>query len=160
MWVADTTRNCLECFHSELSGLTLVDLAIDPSLASSENITTIQGSVPDVLAGIENEKEDIILCINHLEHLWNPERALQEIHRILKKGGTLLLNVPSWRGKWFLEFISFDLKLGPPDEMDDHKNYYDLKDLWPLLVKTGFKPSKIKIFSHKFGLSTFAVCNK
>ena len=42
--------------------------------------------------------------------------------------------------------------------MDDHKAYYDPRDLWPMLVEAGFKPSKITCFRHKFGLNTFAVC--
>ena len=42
--------------------------------------------------------------------------------------------------------------------MNDHKCYYDVRDLWPLLVRAGFRPSDIKCFSHKFGLNTFAVC--
>jgi len=42
--------------------------------------------------------------------------------------------------------------------MDDHKMYYDERDLWPLLVRAGFAPSQIRCFSHKFGLNTFAIC--
>ncbi len=42
--------------------------------------------------------------------------------------------------------------------MDDHKLYYDPRDLWPLLVRAGFKPPAIRCFRHKFGLNTFAVC--
>jgi hypothetical protein len=42
--------------------------------------------------------------------------------------------------------------------MDDHKNYFDPKDLWPLLVKAGFRPRNIRCFRHKFGLNTFAIC--
>jgi hypothetical protein len=44
--------------------------------------------------------------------------------------------------------------------MDDHKMYYDERDLWPLLVRAGFAPSHIRCFSHKFGLNTFAVCRQ
>jgi len=36
--------------------------------------------------------------------------------------------------------------------------YYDVADLWPLLVRAGFKPSHIRCFSHKFGLNVFAAC--
>jgi hypothetical protein len=43
--------------------------------------------------------------------------------------------------------------------MDDHKAYYDVNDLWPLLVRAGFRPSRIRCFSRKFGLNTFAVCH-
>ena len=42
--------------------------------------------------------------------------------------------------------------------MDDHKRYYDPRDLWPLLVEAGFAPHAIRCRRHKFGLNTFAVC--
>ncbi len=42
--------------------------------------------------------------------------------------------------------------LSPAAEMDDHKMYYDVRDLWPLLVAAGFRPSRIRCFTHKFGL--------
>ncbi len=70
------------------------------------------------------------------------------------------MNVPSWRGKKFLELSAFRLGLSPAVEMDDHKQYYDVRDLWPLLVRNGFRPSQIRCFRHKFGLNTFAVCSK
>ena len=68
------------------------------------------------------------------------------------------VNVPSWRGKKYLELSAFRLGLSPASEMDDHKMYYDVKDLWPLLVAAGFRPSRIDCFSHKLGLNTFAAC--
>ena len=83
---------------------------------------------------------------------------LEECLRIVRPEGMCLFNVPSWRGKRFLEYSAFRLGLSPKDEMDDHKTYYDVKDLWPLLVRAGFLPSRIRCFSHKFGLNTFAVC--
>ena len=42
--------------------------------------------------------------------------------------------------------------------MNDHKRYYDPRDLWPMLVEAGFVPSDIRCRRHKFGLNTFAVC--
>ena len=70
----------------------------------------------------------------------------------------LLVNVPTWRGKRALEFAAFRLGVSPADEMNDHKRYYDPKDLWPLLVEAGFRPSDIRCHRHKLGLNTFAVC--
>ena len=66
--------------------------------------------------------------------------------------------MPSWRGKTALEFSAFRLGTSPVVEMDDHKTYYDPRDLWPLLVRAGFRPHAIRCFKHKFGLNTFAVC--
>ncbi len=58
----------------------------------------------------------------------------------------------------FLEFAAFRLGVSPAEEMDDHKRYYDPRDLWPMLVAAGFRPSQIRCHRHKFGLNTFAVC--
>jgi hypothetical protein len=72
----------------------------------------------------------------------------------------LLVNVPTWRGKFFLEFSAFRLGTSPALEMDDHKMYYDRRDLWPLLVRAGFKPSGIRLSYHKFGLNLFGTAQK
>jgi len=93
-----------------------------------------------------------------LEHVTDAPKLLREIRRLLAPGGVALVNVPSWRGKTYLELSAFRLGLSPAVEMDDHKMYYDVRDLWPLLVSAGFRPSRIKCFAHKFGLNTFAVC--
>ena len=92
-----------------------------------------------------------------VEHLWEPEQTLEHFSRVLRPGGVCAVNVPSWRGKRALEYSAFRLGLSPAEEMDDHKMYYDPKDLWPLMVKAGFMPHAIKCFKHKFGLNTFAV---
>ena len=112
------------------------------------------------LSGIADGEAGSVLCISVLEHLWEPAVTLAEFYRVLKPGGQCLINVPSWRGKDFLEFSAFRLGLSFPAEMDDHKMYYDPRDLWPLLVGAGFLPSQIKCFRHKFGLNTFAACRK
>ncbi len=83
---------------------------------------------------------------------------MNHFHRILAPGGTCIVNVPSWIGKRLLELAAFRLSVSPRDEMDDHKRYYDPRDLWPMLVRAGFKPSMIRCHRHKFGLNTSAVC--
>ena len=93
-----------------------------------------------------------------LEHVADAPGLLREVKRLLAPGGVALVNVPSWRGKTFLELSAFRLGLSPASEMDDHKMYYDVRDLWPLLVQAGFRPSRLRCFGHKFGLNTFAVC--
>jgi SAM-dependent methyltransferase len=138
--------------------VTLVDVSLAPDLKGRSKITAIEGGLPEALSGIPDESLDVILCVSVLEHLWEPLGALREFRRLLAPGGTCLLNVPSWRGKFFLEFSAFRLGLSPESEMDDHKMYYDTRDFWPLLVQAGFRPSRLRCFSHKLGLNTFAVC--
>ena len=141
-----------------LERATLVDLALAEDLKSHPKVTAIEGSLPEALIQIPPNSLDIVLCMSVLEHLWNPLAVLQECFRIVCNDGICLFNVPSWRGKIFLEYSAFRLGLSPKDEMNDHKAYYDVKDFWPLLVRAGFLPVNIRCFSHKFGLNTFAIC--
>ena len=147
-------------FIENCSSLTLVDVAIDNSYRDLKNVKVIEGVLPSCLSEIADESFDIILCNNVLEHLEIPLPLLKEGYRLLKSGGVLFVNVPSWRGKYFLEMAAFKLNLAPEFEMNDHKMYYDLRDLWPLLVQAGFLPKFIKVSPHKFGLNTYAVCRK
>lgn len=151
---ASFTRTVLK----KVKSATLIDVALADEIRSHEKVTAITGTFPSALADIPSQSLDVVLCISVLEHLWDPLPTLLEFRRILAPGGVCLLNVPSWRGKWFLEFSAFQLQLSPKDEMNDHKMYYDVKDFWPLLVRSGFKPSSIRCFQHKFGLNTFACC--
>ena len=137
---------------------TLVDLKLADDLKSRPGVTAIEGQLPGVLAGLPDRSLDVILCMSVLEHLWEPGHALSHFRRLLRPGGVCAVNVPSWAGKRALEFSAFRLGLSPASEMDDHKRYYDPRDLWPLLVAAGFIPHGIRCFRHKFGLNTFAVC--
>jgi 2-polyprenyl-3-methyl-5-hydroxy-6-metoxy-1,4-benzoquinol methylase len=145
---------------SELESAVLIDSALADDLKEDPRITVVEGILPAVLKQLRADSLDIILCVSVLEHLWDPQTALHECFRIIRPGGICMFNVPSWRGKWFLEFSAFRLGLSPSDEVMDHKTYYDVKDFRPMLVLAGFLPSNIRCFSHKFGLNTFAVCTK
>jgi len=98
--------------------------------------------------------------ISVLEHLREPDFALRGLNGLLRPKGLLLINVPTWRGKFFLELSAFRLGLSPKVEMDDHKMYYDKRDLWPKLIAAGFFPSNVRLRYHKFGLNLFAVATK
>jgi SAM-dependent methyltransferase len=144
---------------AEVQQAVLVDSALAADLQGLSNVTAIEGIMPEVLDRVPSASLDIVLCISVLEHLWEPVHLLKHCLRVVRPDGTCIFNVPSWRGKKFLEYSAFRLGLSPKDEMDDHKTYYDVRDFWPLLVRAGFLPSQIRCFSHKFGLNTFAVCS-
>lgn len=55
--------------------------------------TTFVGDAQN-MSMIEDATYDTAICLEVLEHLAEPLRALQEIHRILKPGGMLILSVP------------------------------------------------------------------
>jgi len=142
----------------EVDRLVLVDVALADDLKADGRIQAIEGPLPDALAALPAASLDVVLIVSVLEHVADALGLLREVKRLLAPGGVALVNVPSWRGKTFLELSAFRLGLSPASEMDDHKMYYDVRDLWPLLVAAGFRPSRIRCFPHKFGLNTFAVC--
>ncbi len=137
---------------------TLADVAISKDLVHNPKVSVILGTLPGTLEQIPTASLDVVLCLSVLEHLTEPEAALAHFRRVLRPGGYCVVNVPTWRGKWFLELSAFRFGLSPVQEMDDHKRYYDPRDLWPLLVAAGFLPHAIKCRRHKFGLNTIATC--
>jgi SAM-dependent methyltransferase len=137
-----------------------VDFQIAPELVTREKFTFYQGAIDETLPKLENQEFDVVMLISVLEHLVEPQLVLESAQRLLKPAGLLLINVPTWVGKRFLELSAFRLGLSPKIEIDDHKMYYGKRDLWPMLVGAGFKPSQIQLTYHKFGLNLFAAATK
>jgi SAM-dependent methyltransferase len=150
----------LRSILDEVAGATLVDVQLADDLKRHPKVSAVEGPLPDALTPIPSASLDVVMAISVIEHLWDPLGGLRHLHRLLVPGGISLINVPSWKGKRYLELSAFRLGFSPKSEMEDHKMYYDVRDLWPLLVQAGFKPSRITCFSHKLGLNTFAVCTK
>ncbi len=143
--------------HRRLVG---IDFQVCPELKGDSRFSFLEAPIEQGIVELESESFDVVLLISALEHLWEPMKVLGECKRVLRPKGVLLVNVPTWRGKFFLEVSAFRLGTSPKVEMDDHKMYYDKRDLWPVLVRAGFKPSDIVLRYHKFGLNLFAVVRK
>jgi len=137
-----------------------VDFHLAPELANLEKFTFYEGTIEETLPKLTPGSFDVVMLISVLEHLRDPLLVLESCFALLKPAGVLLVNVPTWLGKSFLEFSAFRLGQSPKLEMDDHKMYYDKRDLWPLLVRSGFKPSCIHLRYHKFRLNLFAVAQR
>jgi 2-polyprenyl-3-methyl-5-hydroxy-6-metoxy-1,4-benzoquinol methylase len=150
---ATIMRRYLESARSTL----LVDVSLADDLKGHPKVTAVEGELPGVLTELPARSLDVIFCMSVIEHLWEPELTVMQCRRLLRPGGVFAINVPSWAGKPVLEFLAFKLGFSP-EEMEDHKMYYDPRDLWPLLVRAGFRPSHIRVFKHKFRFATFAVC--
>jgi SAM-dependent methyltransferase len=137
-----------------------VDFQIAPELHMLEKFTFYQATIEEILPKLESETLDVVMLISVLEHLVEPQFVVQSAWRLLRPSGLLLVNVPTWVGKRFLELSAFRLGFSPKVEIDDHKMYYGKRDLWPMLVRSGFKPSQIQLRYHKFGLNLFAAAKK
>lgn len=66
-----------------------IDLATSPYVDESVDI------IGDAYqTNLDDSSCDVVLCTEVLEHLEEPQRAIQEIHRILKHKGKVILTVP------------------------------------------------------------------
>jgi len=86
-----------------------------------------------------------IVTLNHvLEHVENPRAIIKEIHRILKKKGSLIISVPNFRSLAYKIFEKNWYQLDVPRHLF---NFSD-KNLKELLQKEGFKINKIRYNSR------------
>ena len=150
----------LVALESKLKRGVGVDFQIAPELQTLEKFTFHQWAIEGTLPNLESESMDVVMLISVLEHLADPQSVIQSAWRLLRRSGLLLVNVPTWSGKRFLELSAFRFGFSSKVEIDDHKMYYDKRDLWPMLVRGGFKPSQIRLRYHKFGLNLFASARK
>ncbi len=98
-----------------------------------ENIQTVQQRLADQLP-FEDASFDVVTMLAVLEHIEQEKQILQEIHRVLKPNGKLVLTVPSVWAQPVLEFLSYRLKIVDEREIRDHKRYYDRSRLKRVLV--------------------------
>ena len=134
-----------------------VDVHISDNAKALSALTFYEQPIETALMQLHDQKFEVVLMISVLEHLWEPQITLNACRTLLQPGGSLVINVPTWLGKTFLELSAFKLGQSGAFEIDDHKNYYDARNLWPMLVRAGFKPSCIQLRYHKFGLNLFGV---
>ena len=67
---------------------------ISKELQANNKITFIQTEVPP-LKEIEDNSVDFVVTFQVIEHIKDDERFLQEIHRVLKPGGKVILTTPN-----------------------------------------------------------------
>lgn len=96
-------------------------------------------------AAIEPRRFDVVRLAHVLEHLPSPRRSLEKIHRLLRPGGLLWLEVPNaassetrlFRRHWF----QWDLPR--------HLYHFTSATLTRLLKETGFRPCKVRCDGRK-----------
>ena len=81
----------------------------------------------------KNEEFDSIVLDNVLEHIEKPNLLIEEMHRVLKNNGKLLIGVPGLKGF---------------ESDSDHKKFYDEMSMLDVISKSLFKD--IKFFYTPF----------
>jgi ubiquinone/menaquinone biosynthesis C-methylase UbiE len=137
-----------------------VDISVASECDSIPGLEFVRAPIEAALPSLPSDVFDVVLFISVLEHLEQPLEALEHCRRVMRPDGLLMVNVPTWLAKPVLEVSAFKLGTSPACEMDDHKMYYGKRDLWPLLVKAGFRPSRIKLHYQRLGMVLFGLAWK
>lgn len=132
----DISEDFLADFRREIAALGLAD--------KMEGIATGGGPIP-----LHDGAADVVTSFTVLEHVPDEMAALEEMHRVLRPGGRVILTVPNrW---WIFETHGADLPLLPwnrvplvswwPKKLHDRwarARIYRRRDIEDLLVQAGF----------------------
>lgn len=105
----------------------------------------------------KNNQFDLILCYETIEHVRGPKKALQEMKRVLKQNGKLILAMDSGSLLFQVIWFFWEKTYGRVWQ-EAHLNPYHHSDLEDLVMKSGFKVIK-KFFTH-FGMEVVFVLEK
>lgn len=106
--------------HLKNMGYSTVCGEIEPEIFRAEEIECVYTDLNQKIAAPDNSF-DYTCCVDGLEHMTNPYRAVEEFARVLKTGGTAVFSVPNYsniekRLKYFLRGY-----LTKPKTLEDYK---------------------------------------
>ena len=98
---------------------------------------------------LKPESYDTAVCVEVLEHLYDPEHALKEIYRVLQPGGRAIVTVPNlayWRFR--LDLMRGRIPLPAADQR--HLHQFNLSSFRRTLVQGGFQIVYIRGHAVRF----------
>jgi len=122
--------------------------------AKDKGITVFKVDVSREALPFPNNFFDLCTLLDVIEHLENPDYALKEINRVLRRGGYLMLtspNMAAWYNRLLLLFgmpiLGIDLSkevrckypFGVTQVMSNHRRFYTLNSITSLLEFHGFR---------------------
>lgn len=138
-------NKCKECYGIDVSPLRINDAK--KRFKEQGNLIFMQHDADENLP-FPDAFFDVVTCIAVLEHVLNPPRVVQEINRVLKTGGTFIVQVPNiaWlpcRFQLLLGMlpITGGFYMGSDWE---HLHWFTKGVLQELLSKNGFKIETIQ----------------
>lgn len=111
---------------------------------SEKMLEIARGKLPDVEfvrasaynLPFNDESFDLVLSVTMFEFLREPERAVREIHRVLKPGGEVIIGTMNGRSLWFL---FKRLKTLFVETAYRYARFYTPGELEGLLIEQGFR---------------------
>jgi len=136
-------RNATQVLATDLSDEMVK--AARTELKELQNTTVQNGDCENT--GLPSEKSDTVVMVNVVHFIENPDKCLQESHRILKAGGVLILaDYTGYGMKWFEMMkmgMRFFRKWGKPPRYA--KKGLSPDELGSLVESAGFKVEEVQL---------------
>jgi len=131
--------------------------------AEKKGITGIRADLNTDRLPFDDDYFDLILFLEVIEHLLNPDNALKEAYRVLKSRGHFIImtpNLSSWMNRIYLLLgyqppdmeVSTKIRVGTPwrkGSLSGHIRPFTARALKELLTYYGFTVKQIRSFSHE-----------
>lgn len=92
----------------------------------------------------EDQKFDLVICLDVLEHIEQHDKAVKEIKRVLKDNGLLITFVPAFMSLWSIN-----------DDLSEHKRRYIKSELNKLLINNSFIIKRSSYFNTALFIPIF-----
>ena len=124
-----------------------IGLEIDEgNFINTNGINLIKGDITKKIP-LPDESVDCVTMLAVMEHIDEESIpfALEEIHRVLKKGGRFVMTAPVHKAEAIISFLA-KIYLLSHEEAEEHKEVYDPHKTVQMLKNLGFSPVELKFF--------------
>lgn len=104
---------------------------------------------------------DVVTMLAVFEHIepFHLPGLMENIHRILKADGMLVLTTPAWWTKGLIRFLA-SLNLISSEEIKEHKGSYRISEIRSILFESGFGVGSVDGGYFEMGLNTWVRARK
>ena len=137
------------------SNLDIIIVDIDQSglnIANRQGLITLHASALEL--PIEDNRVDVVLCLDLIEHVKEDDKLVKEISRVLKKGGKFILTTPMQNGVSF-PFISKEKIAAIKRNWGHVRKGYSLENIEKLFDNNNLVIEKLSKYLNFFSSFTY-----